>query len=80
MFIVAIKSGTNGHHDYDNCDLILAKIPSANVPNVGDILEFGDMENGNIKQYLVREVKRTYNHKNDKHEFGEWIYVYVINT
>lgn len=80
MFKVAVKSGTNGHYDYDNCDLILSEIPSENIPNVGDILVFGDSANKNKEHYLVREVKRIYNHKNDKHEFGEWIYVYVINA
>lgn len=80
MFTVAVKSGTNGHSDYDNCDLLLGNIPSENIPSVGDILVFGDSENRNTKRYLVREVKRSYNHKNDKHEFGEWIYVYVINA
>lgn len=79
MFTVAVKSGTNGHYDFDNCDLIIATIPSENIPNVGDILVFGDTENKNLKKYLVREVKRSYNHKTDKQEFGEWIYVYVID-
>lgn len=80
MYTVALKSGTNGHGDYDNCDLIISEIPSNNIPRVGDILEFGDKDNRNHKTYLVREVKRTFNYKNDKHEFGEWIYVYVINA
>lgn len=80
MYQVMVKSGTNGYSDYDNCDMMLAEIPSNNVPNVGDTLEFGDKENRNIKRYLVREVRRTFNHENDKHEFGEWIYVYVINA
>lgn len=81
MFTVAIKSGTNGYSDFDNCDKILAEFPSNNIPHVGDILEFGDTpDNRNWNRYLVREVKRTYNHKNDKHDFGEWIYVYVINA
>lgn len=80
MFTVAVKSGTNGYSDYDNCDLILAEIPSNNIPNVGDILEFGDKDNKKVKRYLVRAVKRFYNHQNEKHKFGEWIYVYVINA
>lgn len=79
MFTVAVKSGTNGYSDYDNCDMILAEIPSDNIPRVGDILEFGDKNNGNQKRYLVREIKHIFNHKTDKCEFGEWIYVYVIN-
>lgn len=78
MFTVAIKSGTSGHSDYDNCDLIIAEIPSNNIPRKGDILVFGDEDNKNSKKYLVTEVKRSYNHENEKHEFGEWIYVYVI--
>lgn len=80
MFTVAIKSGTGGHADYDNNDKILAEIPSNNIPSVGDILEFGDKNNSNPSQYLVREVKRQYNRPNDKHEFGEWIRVYVIQA
>lgn len=80
MFTVAVKSGTNGHSDYDNNDLIIAKIPSDSIPNVGDILYFGNETNGQQKKYLVREVKRVYNHKTETHEFGEWIYVYVINV
>lgn len=78
MFTVAIKSGTCGYSDYDDCDMILAKIQSDNIPNVGDILYFGDHNNRNRKKYLVREVERSYNHKTEKHDFGEWIYVYVI--
>jgi hypothetical protein len=80
MYTVAVKSGTNGHHDFDNCDMILAEIPSDNIPAKGDILEFGDKDNRYHKSYLVREVTRTYNFKNDTHEFGEWVTVYVINT
>lgn len=80
MYTVAVKSGTNGYSDYDNCDMILAKIPSDNIPRVGDTLEFGDKDNTNCKKYLVREVKRTFNHKTDKLDFGEWIYVYVITA
>jgi hypothetical protein len=80
MFTIAVKSGTNGYSDYDNCDKVLAEIPSNHIPSVGDVLEFGDKDNANWQRYLVREVKRSYNHKNDKHEFGEWIRVYVINA
>lgn len=80
MFTVAIKSGTNGYSDYDNCDKIIAEIPSSNIPNEGDYLYFGDKDNRNKNKYLVREVKRTYNHANDKHSFCEWIYVYVIDA
>lgn len=80
MYTVAVKSGTNGYSDYDNCDMVLAEIPSDNIPRVGDYIEFGDKENRDRKKYLVREVKRVINHKNEKHEFGEWIYVYVINS
>ncbi|PLS18941.1 hypothetical protein CVD28_00645 [Bacillus sp. M6-12] len=80
MFTVAVKSGTNGYSDYDNCDKILAEFPSNNIPNVGDILEFEDAKNGNWQKYLVREVKRSYNHKNNNQEFREWIRVYVINA
>ncbi|WP_211747909.1 hypothetical protein [Paenibacillus sp. Marseille-Q4541] len=80
MFIVAVKSGTNGYYDYDNCDMVIAEIPSNNIPRIGEILEFGNAENRNRKQYLVREVKRVFNHKTDKQDFGEWTYVYVINA
>lgn len=80
LFTVAVKSGTNGHHDFDGCDMTLAVIPSSNVPSVGDIITFGNKENRNVKNYLVREVKRMYNQKNDIHEFSEWIYVYVIDA
>lgn len=80
MYTVAIKSGTNDYYDMDGCDWIIAEIPSTNIPHVEDILEFGDKENMNRKRYLVREVKRMYNFKNAKHEYGEWIYVYVINA
>lgn len=78
MFTVAIKSGTSGHIDYDNCDLIVAEIPSSNIPSKGDILNLGDKDNNFYKKYLVTEVKRTYNRATDKHDFREWIYVYVI--
>lgn len=78
MYQVAFKSGTGDYYDEDHCDFILADIPSNNIPNVDDILEFGDKDNKNYKQYLVREVKRTFNHENDKHKFGEWIKVYVV--
>lgn len=80
MYTVAVKSGTNGYSDYDNCDMILATIPSDNIPRVGDTLEFGDKDNANVKSYLVREVHRSFNHENEKHKFGEWIQVYVINV
>lgn len=78
MFTVLIKSGTCGHFNYDGCDMLVAEIPSSNIPRKGDILEFGDNENRKIKRYLVTEVQRVYNFKNDKHDFGEWINVYVI--
>lgn len=78
MFTVAIKSGTSGHSDYDNCDKIVSVIPSSDIPSVGDTLSFGDKENRNPKNYLVREIKRMYNHENTVHKFSEWIYVYVI--
>lgn len=80
MFTIAIKSGKSGHFDYDGCDLILAEIPSNNIPNKGDILTFGDDQNRSEQAYLVTEVSRSYNHKNDKQAFGEYIYVYVILT
>jgi|GEM_PF-5878244 len=80
MFYVMVKSGTNGYSDYDNCDLLLTEIPSSNIPRIGEILEFGDKENFTRKKYLVREIKRSYNFKTDKHEYGEWTYVYVINA
>lgn len=78
MFYVAFKSGLGSYSQQDNCDQILAEIPSHNIPSKGDVLEFGDKENMKNQQYLVMEVKRVYNHRNDKHDFGEWIYVYVI--
>lgn len=80
MYTVAIKSGTNGHYDYDNCDMVIAEIPSNDIPRLGEILEFGDAENRKWEQYLVREVKRVFNHKNEKQDFSEWIYVYVTNA
>lgn len=79
MYQVKVKSGTNGYSDYDNCDMLIAEIPSNSIPNVGDTLTFGDKENRNWKSYLVRGVERSFNHKNDKHEFQEWISIYVIN-
>jgi hypothetical protein len=80
MFTVAVKSGTNGYSDFDNCDMILAEISSKNIPKIGDMLEFGDKDNRNKNCYLVRDIKRTFNRKNDEQDFGEWIYVYVINA
>lgn len=80
MFTMAIKSGTSGHSDYDNCDLIVAEITSNNIPRKGDVLVFGDEENRHKNRYLVTNIERTYNHKNEKQDFGEWIYVYVIVT
>ncbi|WP_186763818.1 hypothetical protein [Planomicrobium sp. CPCC 101079] len=79
MFYVAFKSGLGSYHDHDGCDKIIAEIPSNNIPSKGDILEFGDKDNRENKEYLVMEVKRTFNHQNEKRKFGEWIYVYVIN-
>lgn len=80
MIQVRVKSGTNGHIDYDNCDLFVADIPTNNIPAVGDILFFGDEENNSPEKYLVREVERSYNRPTDKLEFSEWITVYVINA
>lgn len=67
------------YHDQDGCDMILAEIPSSNIPRKGDVLEFGDKDNRNLKKYLVMEIKHTFNHENAKHAFGEWTYVYVID-
>lgn len=80
LFTVAVKSGTNGYYDHDDCDLVLAEIPSNNIPSVGDILEFANKDSRKQERYLVREVKRNYVLKNDNSAFGEWIRVYVINT
>jgi len=79
MFKVAIKSGTCGWHDYDNCDQVIIDIPSDNIPRVGEVLEINDLDN---KKYLVTEVKRVYLIPNETstYEFGEWIYVYVISV
>lgn len=79
MFFVVVKSGTNGYEDYDNCHKLLKEIPSNNIPSIGDILQFDD-KNGARTKYLVREVKRSYNFKTKYQEFGEYIYVYVINA
>lgn len=79
MYYVAKKSGMGSYYDQDGCDLILAEIPSSSIPRKGDVLEFGDKDNRNPVKYLVMEIKRMFNHNNEKHEFGEWIYVYVIN-
>lgn len=70
MFYVSIKSGTSGWSDYDNCDKQIAKIPSDNIPSVGDTLGITG------EYYLVREVKRVYNLP--PVTYGEWIYVYVV--
>ena len=70
MFKISIKSGTCGHSDCGNCDLIVAEVPSTNIPNVGDIVEILCVK------YLVSEVRRVYNLP--PVTFGEWIYVYVI--
>lgn len=78
MYYVAFKSGIGNYHDEDGCDQIIAEIPSDNIPRKGDILRFGDKDNQDMENYLVMEIKRTFNHQNNKHEFGEYIYVYVI--
>ena len=80
MFIVAVKSGTSGYSDYDGCDLILAEVPSKRIPVKGDTLEFGDENNREKKRYLVTDIHRAYNFKTEQHDFGEWIYVYVIQA
>jgi hypothetical protein len=71
MYDIMIKSGTSGYSDYGNCDKQIAKIPSNNIPNVGDILQID-------KKYLVREIKRSLVLPTKRYEFGEYIYVYVI--
>lgn len=78
MYYVAFKSGMGSYHHPDDCDQVIAEIPSDNIPRKGDILHFGDKDNRQMKKYLVMEIKRSFNHQNDKHEFGEWTYVYVI--
>jgi hypothetical protein len=76
-----IKSGTNGYYDHDGCSKQIAKIPSNNIPNVGDVIELHDGEN-ECQEYLVREVKHTIRLKKEKDGigFGEWTNVYVINA
>lgn len=84
MFSVAIKSGTCGYFDHDNCDWIIAEIPSTNTPAIGDVLEFGnameldDEANTDRTKYKVTEVKRDYNHETPLRPFEEFIRVYVI--
>lgn len=80
MYIVAIKSGTSGYYDQDNCDMVIAEIPSNNIPQIGSFLSFGDNNNMNTQKYLVTGIQYNINHKNEKHNFGEWIYVYVIKA
>lgn len=80
MYSIAIKSGSCGYSDYDNCDWVVAEVQSDNIPRVGDILDIDDGSNEGRKEYLVREIKRSINLKTDKHEEGEWIRVYVIHN
>lgn len=77
MFQVAIKSGTDGHHDR-----LLATVSSNNIPVIGDTLQFGDEKNDNFKKYLVREVERTYTFAQafSDLEFMEYIRVFVIEV
>lgn len=74
MFYVRVKSGTNGHSDYDNCDLAIKTIDSPNIPHVGDFLKID-----NVK-YLVREVNRIYVDVPQSDSVREYVYVYVINA
>ncbi|MBD7970246.1 hypothetical protein [Paenibacillus gallinarum] len=80
MFYVAVKSGTNGYEDIDNCDMLLTKIPSNDIPRKGDILEFNDIEDKVHSKYLVREIKRYYQRATEQQVYAEFIYVYVINA
>ncbi len=78
MYYLMVKSGTNGYSDYDDCDMKIAEIPSNNIPSVGSII---DLNSGTKRQkYLVREVEYNINLATDRYDFGEWIYVYVINA
>ena len=79
MYTVNVKSGTNGHYDYDNCDLRLAEVPSNNIPRVGDILNLVPDGKEFPSDYLVREVKFVLVNGGQHRDFGEYIKVYVIN-
>ncbi|WP_442637755.1 hypothetical protein [Rossellomorea marisflavi] len=80
MIEVRVKSGTNGHLDYDNNDLFVADIPTKSVPYVGDILEIPNAEEGKLETYLVREIKRSYVFPTKRRAFQEYITVYVISA
>jgi hypothetical protein len=72
-FSVCIKSGTSDHYDYDNCDLVLAKINNCEVPNKHDVIKLNYTD-----KYFVTEVNRSFICVDDK--WNEYITVYVIKT
>lgn len=76
LYYVNIKSGDSGHYSSDNCDILVAKIPSDNIPRIGEILHIYD--DGSSKKYLVREIVRSINLATERYGFGEWTYVYVV--
>lgn len=70
-FDIRVKSGTNGHIDYDNCDLVLySDIKTNNIPRKDDVIEIDN------DRLLVREVNRSYLIEKNR----EYITVYVINV
>lgn len=70
-FDIRVKSGTNGHFDYDNNDLVLySNIKTNNIPRKDDVIEIDN------DRLLVREVKRRYSIEKNT----EYIKVYVINV
>lgn len=70
-FHVLIKSGTSGHSDYDNCDLLIADVKDCSVPNKYDVLKINNNQN-----YLVTEVVRSLVAVDKR--WNECIRVYVI--
>lgn len=56
----SVKSNTGGHHDYDDCDLLLKTIDSDIIPRIGEtvkLYETNEAGRKEIHDYLVREVQ-----------------------
>lgn len=77
-FSICIKSGTCGHEDYDQCDLLVKEnIETDQLPTNGEYISLSEKDKNGWwieTKYLVMEVVRSY--VNDK-EFNT---VYVIKV
>lgn len=63
-------------------DSKIATVPSNNIPRIGEKLELNPAYSWDIAEikgdFLVTDIKRSYNLPTSKYEFGEHICVYVV--